>query len=126
MNEESLFEILYGSSWICKVLLAFTLLLSVFFFSIATPALYIPECIIPLAEVAHGELYWEVFYDAIVVFGMGTSNAANMVAMQQLQQQQSGFGNMNANAQGLQPGMIGHPTAPQNPNFQQQRQQNQL
>lgn len=57
------------------------------------------------------------------LFGMGASNAANMVAMQQ--QQQSGFGNINANAQGLQPGMVGLPNAAQNPNFQQQRQQNQ-
>lgn len=59
----------------------------------------------------------------IAVFGMGAANAPSMVAMQQ--QQQSGFANMNTNAQGLQPGMVGLPNAAQNPNFPQQRQQNQ-
>ncbi|KAJ0984173.1 hypothetical protein J5N97_002529 [Dioscorea zingiberensis] len=64
------------------------------------------------------------------MFGVGGTNNANMVAMQQLQQQhgiQGGYGNMNlqTNTQNLQAGMVGLPNASQNPNFPQQRQQNQ-
>ncbi|XP_020265915.1 mediator of RNA polymerase II transcription subunit 8 [Asparagus officinalis] len=55
------------------------------------------------------------------MFGMGASNPASMVAMQQ---QQGGFGNMT-NAQSLQQSMVGLPNTAQNPNFSQQRQQNQ-
>lgn len=62
------------------------------------------------------------------VFGVGGSNNASMVAMQQQQHGiQGGYGNMNlqANTQNLQAGMVGLPNASQNPNFPQQRQQNQ-
>ncbi|OAY77060.1 Mediator of RNA polymerase II transcription subunit 8 [Ananas comosus] len=57
------------------------------------------------------------------VFGMGASNPSSMVGMQQ--QQQSVFGNMPTNVQNLQPGMVTLPNPTQNPNFPQQRQQNQ-
>ncbi|XP_008789630.1 mediator of RNA polymerase II transcription subunit 8 [Phoenix dactylifera] len=51
------------------------------------------------------------------MFGMNSSNPANMVAMQQQQHgTQGGFGNIPANNQNMQPGMV---------NFPQQRQQNQ-
>ncbi|XP_039132698.1 mediator of RNA polymerase II transcription subunit 8 [Dioscorea cayenensis subsp. rotundata] len=62
------------------------------------------------------------------MFGVGGSNNASMVAMQQQQHGiQGGYGNMNlqANTQNLQAGMVGLPNASQNPNFPQQRQQNQ-
>ncbi|OAY77052.1 Mediator of RNA polymerase II transcription subunit 8 [Ananas comosus] len=57
------------------------------------------------------------------MFGMGASNPSSMVGMQQ--QQQSVFGNMQTNVQNLQPGMVTLPNPTQNPNFPQQRQQNQ-
>ncbi|XP_073001086.1 mediator of RNA polymerase II transcription subunit 8 [Typha latifolia] len=57
------------------------------------------------------------------MFGMGASNSASLVGMQQ--QQQGVFGNMPTSAQNLQPGMVGLPNQTQNPNFPQQRQQNQ-
>lgn len=65
------------------------------------------------------------------VFNMGASNTGTMMPLQQqqLQQQhvsQGAFGNMQQNAQNLQPGMVALPNVTQNhPNFQQQRQQNQ-
>ncbi|XP_042471052.1 mediator of RNA polymerase II transcription subunit 8 isoform X1 [Zingiber officinale] len=57
------------------------------------------------------------------MFGMGPSNPANMIAMQQ--QQQGGFGNISTHTQNLQSGMVNLPNTTQNPNFPQQRQQNQ-
>ncbi|URD98707.1 hypothetical protein MUK42_31818 [Musa troglodytarum] len=57
------------------------------------------------------------------MFGMGASNPASMVAIQQ--QQQGGFGNIPSNTQNLQPGMVNLPSSTQNPSFSQQRQQNQ-
>ncbi|CAL9151840.1 unnamed protein product [Musa hybrid cultivar] len=57
------------------------------------------------------------------MFGMGASNPASMVAIQQ--QQQGGFGNIPSNTQNLQPGMVNLPSTTQNPSFSQQRQQNQ-
>ncbi|THU71831.1 hypothetical protein C4D60_Mb04t05650 [Musa balbisiana] len=57
------------------------------------------------------------------MFGMGASNPASMVAIQQ--QQQGGFGNIPSNTQNLQPGMVNLPNTTQNPSFPQQRQQNQ-
>ncbi|KAK9097750.1 hypothetical protein Syun_024795 [Stephania yunnanensis] len=62
------------------------------------------------------------------MFNMGASNPGNMMQMQQQQQQlgaQGGFGNSPANAQNLQSNMVAMQNASQNPNFQQQRQQNQ-
>ncbi|KAI0520205.1 hypothetical protein KFK09_007676 [Dendrobium nobile] len=53
------------------------------------------------------------------MFGMGASNTASMVGMQP---QQGGFGNIPSNSQNMQQTMTG---LPNNPNFQQQRQQNQ-
>ncbi|KAF0921923.1 hypothetical protein E2562_020531 [Oryza meyeriana var. granulata] len=55
------------------------------------------------------------------MFGMGGTNSTGMMGMQQQQQQ---F-NMQANAQNLQQGMAGLQNQTQNPNFPQQRQQNQ-
>ncbi|XP_052146960.1 mediator of RNA polymerase II transcription subunit 8 isoform X1 [Oryza glaberrima] len=54
------------------------------------------------------------------MFGMGGANSTSMMGMQQQQQ----F-NMQANAQNLQQGMTGLQNQTQNPNFPQQRQQNQ-
>lgn len=56
------------------------------------------------------------------VFGMGATNS-NMMGMQQ--QQQGVYGNMQAGAQNMQQGMVGLQNQGQNPNFPQQRQQNQ-
>lgn len=60
---------------------------------------------------------------------MGATNPGGMMPMQQQQQQhgsQGAFGNMQPNAQNLQPGMVALQNATQNhPNFPQQRQQNQ-
>jgi hypothetical protein len=50
------------------------------------------------------------------VFGMGAANTTGMMGMQQ--QQQGVYGNM-------QQGMVGLQNQTQNPNFPQQRQQNQ-
>lgn len=57
------------------------------------------------------------------MFGMGASNAGSMVGMQAQKQHgaQGGFGNISSNSPNLQPSMTG---LPNNPNFQQQRQQN--
>uniref|UniRef100_A0A0E0KF73 Uncharacterized protein n=1 Tax=Oryza punctata TaxID=4537 RepID=A0A0E0KF73_ORYPU len=54
------------------------------------------------------------------MFGMGGANSTSMMGMQQQQQY-----NMQANAQNLQQGMTGLQNQTQNPNFPQQRQQNQ-
>uniref|UniRef100_A0A0E0D291 Mediator of RNA polymerase II transcription subunit 8 n=1 Tax=Oryza meridionalis TaxID=40149 RepID=A0A0E0D291_9ORYZ len=54
------------------------------------------------------------------MFGMGGANSTSMMGMQQQQQ----F-NMQANAQNLQQGMTSLQNQTQNPNFPQQRQQNQ-
>lgn len=67
------------------------------------------------------------------MFNMGASNTGTMMPLQQQQQQQQqqhvsqgAFGNMQQNAQNLQPGLVVLPNVTQNhPNFQQQRQQNQ-
>ncbi|KAK9097508.1 hypothetical protein Sjap_023005 [Stephania japonica] len=62
------------------------------------------------------------------MFNMGASNPGNMMQMQQQQQQlsaQGAFGNSPGNAQNLQSNMVAMQNASQNPNFQQQRQQNQ-
>ncbi|KAF8007634.1 hypothetical protein BT93_K1587 [Corymbia citriodora subsp. variegata] len=65
------------------------------------------------------------------IYNMGAANATNMIPIQQQQQQQQSgsqgaFGNMAANAQGLQSGMVTLPNTSQNhPNFSQQRQPNQ-
>lgn len=59
------------------------------------------------------------------IYGMGASNPASMAAMQQQQQQHGGYGNMQMNPQNLQQGMGSLPNTTTNPNFQQQRQQNQ-
>ena len=56
------------------------------------------------------------------VFGMGATNSS-MMGMQQ--QQQGVYGNMQAGAQNMQQGMVGLQNQAQNPNFPQQRQQNQ-
>ncbi|KAL0923356.1 hypothetical protein M5K25_007410 [Dendrobium thyrsiflorum] len=57
------------------------------------------------------------------MFGMGASNTASMVGMQPQQHgAQGGFGNIPSNSQNMQQTMTG---LPNNPNFQQQRQQNQ-
>ncbi|XP_020692465.1 mediator of RNA polymerase II transcription subunit 8 isoform X2 [Dendrobium catenatum] len=57
------------------------------------------------------------------MFGMGGSNTASMVGMQPQQHgAQGGFGNIPSNSQNMQQTMTG---LPNNPNFQQQRQQNQ-
>jgi len=56
------------------------------------------------------------------VFGMGATNSS-MMGMQQ--QQQGVYGNMQAGAQNMQQGMVGLQNQTQNPNFTQQRQQNQ-
>ncbi|XP_006650204.3 mediator of RNA polymerase II transcription subunit 8 isoform X2 [Oryza brachyantha] len=55
------------------------------------------------------------------MFGMGGTNTTGIMGMQQQQQQ---F-NMQANAQNLQQGMTALQNQTQNPNFAQQRQQNQ-
>lgn len=66
----------------------------------------------------------------LVVFNMGAANSSGMMPIQQQQQQQqhgsqSAFGNMQPNAQNLQPGMVALQNTQQNlPNFSQQRQQN--
>ncbi|XP_066397709.1 mediator of RNA polymerase II transcription subunit 8-like isoform X2 [Miscanthus floridulus] len=57
------------------------------------------------------------------MFGMGATNSS-MMGMQQ--QQQGVYGNMQASAQNMQQGMVGLQNQTQNPNFTQQRQQNQL
>ncbi|CAN6198902.1 unnamed protein product [Urochloa humidicola] len=57
------------------------------------------------------------------MFGMGATNSS-MMGMQQ-QQQQGVYGNMQAGAQNMQQGMVGLQNQGQNPNFPQQRQQNQ-
>ncbi|CAD6223854.1 unnamed protein product [Miscanthus lutarioriparius] len=57
------------------------------------------------------------------MFGMGATNSS-MMGMQQ--QQQGVYGNMQAGAQNMQQGMVGLQNQTQNPNFTQQRQQNQL
>jgi hypothetical protein len=57
------------------------------------------------------------------VFGMGAANTTGMMGMQQ--QQQGVYGNMQAGAQNMQQGMVGLQNQTQNPNFPQQRQQNQ-
>jgi len=57
------------------------------------------------------------------MFGMGATNSS-MMGMQQ-QQQQGLYGNMQAGAQNVQQGMAGLQNQTQNPNFTQQRQQNQ-
>jgi hypothetical protein len=56
------------------------------------------------------------------MFGMGATNSS-MMGMQQ--QQQGVYGNMQAGAQNMQQGMVGLQNQAQNPNFPQQRQQNQ-
>lgn len=56
------------------------------------------------------------------MFGMGATNSS-MMGMQQ--QQQGVYGNMQAGAQNMQQGMVGLQNQTQNPNFTQQRQQNQ-
>ncbi|WVZ65843.1 hypothetical protein U9M48_015142 [Paspalum notatum var. saurae] len=56
------------------------------------------------------------------MFGMGATNSS-MMGMQQ--QQQGVYGNMQAGAQNMQQGMVGLQNQGQNPNFPQQRQQNQ-
>jgi len=56
------------------------------------------------------------------MFGMGATNSS-MMGMQQ--QQQGLYGNMQAGAQNVQQGMAGLQNQTQNPNFTQQRQQNQ-
>ncbi|XP_062193846.1 mediator of RNA polymerase II transcription subunit 8 isoform X2 [Phragmites australis] len=58
------------------------------------------------------------------MFGMGATNTTSMMGMQQ-QQQQGVYGNMQAGAQNMQQGMVGLQNQTQNPNFPQQRQQNQ-
>ncbi|CAN6205065.1 unnamed protein product [Urochloa humidicola] len=58
------------------------------------------------------------------MFGMGATNSS-MMGMQQQQQQQGVYGNMQAGAQNMQQGMVGLQNQGQNPNFPQQRQQNQ-
>lgn len=65
----------------------------------------------------------QILSDQMFGMGGGGPSPANMVAMQQ-QQQQGGFGNMGG-TQSLQANMMGLPNATQNPNFPQQRQQNQ-
>jgi hypothetical protein len=55
------------------------------------------------------------------VFGMGATNSS----MMGMQQQQGVYGNMQAGAQNMQQGMVGLQNQTQNPNFTQQRQQNQ-
>jgi hypothetical protein len=66
----------------------------------------------------------------LAVFNMGAANPSGMMPIQQQQQQQqhgsqSAFGNMQTNAQNLQPGMVTLQNTQQNlPNFAQQRQQN--
>lgn len=63
----------------------------------------------------------------LAVFNMGTANPSGMMPIQQQQQHgsQSAFGNMQTNAQSLQPGMVTLQNTQQNlPNFSQQRQQN--
>ncbi|KAK3129465.1 hypothetical protein QOZ80_6BG0480160 [Eleusine coracana subsp. coracana] len=57
------------------------------------------------------------------MFAMGASNTTSMMGMQQ--QQQGVYGNMQAGAQNMQQGMVGLQNQTQNPNFPQQRQQNQ-
>jgi hypothetical protein len=57
------------------------------------------------------------------MFGMGAVNTTGMMGMQQ--QQQGMYGNMQAGAQNMQQGMVGLQNQTQNPNFPQQRQQNQ-
>ncbi|TVT99901.1 hypothetical protein EJB05_54692, partial [Eragrostis curvula] len=57
------------------------------------------------------------------MYGMGTTNNTGMMGMQQ--QQQGVYGNMQAGAQNMQQGMVGLQNQTQNPNFPQQRQQNQ-
>ncbi len=61
------------------------------------------------------------------MFNMGAGNPSTMMPMQQQQHSSQGaFGNMQPNAQNLQPGMVTLQNATQNhPNFPQQRQQNQ-
>ncbi|XP_077238498.1 mediator subunit 8 [Tasmannia lanceolata] len=60
------------------------------------------------------------------LFNMGATNPANMLQMQQQQHNsQGGFGNMQTNTQNLQSGMVTALQNAQNPNFAQQRQQNQ-
>ncbi|KAK8957552.1 hypothetical protein KSP39_PZI000988 [Platanthera zijinensis] len=60
------------------------------------------------------------------IFSMGASNPANMVGMQPQQHGlQGGFGNIPVNSQSMQPNMAGLTNTSHNPNFQQQRQQNQ-
>ncbi|XP_062199869.1 mediator of RNA polymerase II transcription subunit 8-like [Phragmites australis] len=56
------------------------------------------------------------------MFGMGATNTTSMMGMQQ---QQGVYGNMQAGAQNMQQGMVGLQNQTQNPNFPQQRQQNQ-
>ncbi|XP_042983704.1 mediator of RNA polymerase II transcription subunit 8 isoform X2 [Carya illinoinensis] len=64
------------------------------------------------------------------MFNMGAANPSGMMPIQQQQQQQqhgsqTTFGNMQPNAQNLQPGMVALQNTQQNlPNFSQQRQQN--
>jgi hypothetical protein len=52
---------------------------------------------------------------------MGATNSS----MMGMQQQQGVYGNMQAGAQNMQQGMVGLQNQTQNPNFTQQRQQNQ-
>ncbi|XP_050374407.1 mediator of RNA polymerase II transcription subunit 8 isoform X2 [Argentina anserina] len=64
------------------------------------------------------------------MFNMGATNTGGMMPIQQQQQQQHGsqgsFGNMAQNVQNLQSNMVQPQGTPQNqPNFSQQRQQNQ-
>lgn len=65
------------------------------------------------------------------VFNLGATNPGSMMPLQQQQQQQQHvsqgtFGNMAANAQNMQPGIVPLQNTQQNhPNYQQQRQQNQ-
>ncbi|KAL6844948.1 hypothetical protein ACP4OV_025607 [Aristida adscensionis] len=56
------------------------------------------------------------------MFGMGATNTTSMMGMQQ---QQGIYGNMQGGAQNMQQGMTGLQNQTQNPNFPQQRQQNQ-
>ncbi|GJM99525.1 hypothetical protein PR202_ga16631 [Eleusine coracana subsp. coracana] len=64
-----------------------------------------------------------VAFAANAVFAMGATNTTTMMGMQQ--QQQGVYGNMQAGAQNMQQGMVGLQNQTQNPNFPQQRQQNQ-
>ncbi|OEL27143.1 Mediator of RNA polymerase II transcription subunit 8 [Dichanthelium oligosanthes] len=79
-------------------------------------------------QPGHGKCAWNnaitVAYATNAVFGMGGTNSS-MMGMQQQQQQQGVYGNMQAGVQNMQQGMVGLQNQGQNPNFPQQRQQNQ-